>query len=381
MKALVGPPARDLRGPVGFLFVGLFATRAVPSPLIDKPAPAFSLADLHRPGRRVATSDFKRARSGSSTSGRRGASPAASSTRCSSSSRSRTWCRSSGSTTRTKDAEGRALARAARPHAVGRRADGRSRDRLGRLRRARDLRRRQGRRDPYKHIGPLSAEALQQTILPLVRRLQAVMSARTLARFAAALGALAGATARVSPRPTRRSSARLKRLETDLRCLVCQTTRRLERAARRGPAPRGARARGVGSKSDAGSAPSSSRATATSSSTSRRSRESTWLLWFRPFLLPAAVSPCGSPSLRRRRRAVPAGDDGRAVARRRGTGWTAVVGRADPPPADAAPIGLGRPPHFQILRTSPGSSPQLAHNGAAFAPRSAWIASTFPARA
>lgn len=45
---------------VGFLFVGLFRDpREVPSPLIDKPAPAFSLADLHRPGTRVATSDFK----------------------------------------------------------------------------------------------------------------------------------------------------------------------------------------------------------------------------------------------------------------------------------------------------------------------------------
>ena len=45
---------------VGFLFVGLYRDpREVPSPLIGKPAPAFSLADLREPGRKVATSDFK----------------------------------------------------------------------------------------------------------------------------------------------------------------------------------------------------------------------------------------------------------------------------------------------------------------------------------
>ena len=43
-----------------FLFVGLFRDpREVPSPLVDKPAPAFALADLHHPERQVATSDFK----------------------------------------------------------------------------------------------------------------------------------------------------------------------------------------------------------------------------------------------------------------------------------------------------------------------------------
>ena len=45
---------------LGFLFVGLFRDpREVPSPLIGKPAPQFSLAQLHRPERRLATADMR----------------------------------------------------------------------------------------------------------------------------------------------------------------------------------------------------------------------------------------------------------------------------------------------------------------------------------
>jgi cytochrome c biogenesis protein CcmG/thiol:disulfide interchange protein DsbE len=45
---------------VGFLFVGLFLNpREVPSPLIDKPAPAFSLSQLHEPGKTLGTPDMK----------------------------------------------------------------------------------------------------------------------------------------------------------------------------------------------------------------------------------------------------------------------------------------------------------------------------------
>jgi cytochrome c biogenesis protein CcmG/thiol:disulfide interchange protein DsbE len=45
---------------VAFLFVGLFRDpREVPSPLIGKPAPQFSLAKLHQPGERLATSDMR----------------------------------------------------------------------------------------------------------------------------------------------------------------------------------------------------------------------------------------------------------------------------------------------------------------------------------
>jgi cytochrome c biogenesis protein CcmG/thiol:disulfide interchange protein DsbE len=44
----------------GFLFAGLFRDpREVPSPLIGKPAPQFSLAELHHPGRSLATGDLR----------------------------------------------------------------------------------------------------------------------------------------------------------------------------------------------------------------------------------------------------------------------------------------------------------------------------------
>ncbi len=44
----------------GFLFVGLFRDpREIPSPLIDKPAPAFSLKQLHEPDKKLALADMK----------------------------------------------------------------------------------------------------------------------------------------------------------------------------------------------------------------------------------------------------------------------------------------------------------------------------------
>lgn len=44
---------------LAFLFVGLFRDpREVPSPLIGKPAPQFSLAKLHQPGERLTTADM-----------------------------------------------------------------------------------------------------------------------------------------------------------------------------------------------------------------------------------------------------------------------------------------------------------------------------------
>jgi len=44
----------------GFLFVGLFLNpREVPSPLIDKPAPAFTLNQLHRPDQKLGLDDMK----------------------------------------------------------------------------------------------------------------------------------------------------------------------------------------------------------------------------------------------------------------------------------------------------------------------------------
>ncbi len=44
----------------GFLYVGLYRDpREVPSPLIGKPAPAFSIAELHHPDRTLATTDMR----------------------------------------------------------------------------------------------------------------------------------------------------------------------------------------------------------------------------------------------------------------------------------------------------------------------------------
>jgi len=45
---------------VAFLWVGLYRDpREVPSPLVDKPAPAFTLAQLHEPGKKLSTDDMK----------------------------------------------------------------------------------------------------------------------------------------------------------------------------------------------------------------------------------------------------------------------------------------------------------------------------------
>jgi cytochrome c biogenesis protein CcmG/thiol:disulfide interchange protein DsbE len=45
---------------LGFLFVGLgLNPREVPSPLIDKPAPTFALASLQEPGRNLGSADMK----------------------------------------------------------------------------------------------------------------------------------------------------------------------------------------------------------------------------------------------------------------------------------------------------------------------------------
>ncbi len=43
-----------------FLFVGLWRDpREIPSPLIDKPAPTFKLTELHQPGKALGTDDMK----------------------------------------------------------------------------------------------------------------------------------------------------------------------------------------------------------------------------------------------------------------------------------------------------------------------------------
>ena len=159
---------------VAFLFVGLFRDpREVPSPLVDRPAPVFALEDLNRPGRTVATADFK----GQVWLLNVWAS----------------WCVSCrvehpllielaktkavpivGLNYKDKNAEGLAwLAQHGDPYTLSVvDADGRVGidwgvygvpetfvvDKTGLIR--------------YKHIGPVTAEALQDKILPLVRKLQ-----------------------------------------------------------------------------------------------------------------------------------------------------------------------------------------------------------------
>jgi cytochrome c biogenesis protein CcmG/thiol:disulfide interchange protein DsbE len=45
---------------VGFLYVGLFRDpREIPSPLVNKPAPPFRLAQLHDPSKQLGTDDLK----------------------------------------------------------------------------------------------------------------------------------------------------------------------------------------------------------------------------------------------------------------------------------------------------------------------------------
>ena len=74
----------------------------------------------------------------------------------------------------------------------------------------------------YKQIGPITPEALQQKILPLVRELQTMKrkhrGARADAACIAGLGHEDGAAGDRRIRSRRGS----KKLETELRCLVCQ---------------------------------------------------------------------------------------------------------------------------------------------------------------
>ena len=159
---------------LAFLFVGLFRDpREVPSPLIGKPAPAFSLARLHEPEARLSTQDMR----GQVWLLNVWAS----------------WCVSCrvehplllelskanvvpvvGLDYKDKPDEGKAwLAQQGDPYRVSvMDIDGRVGidwgvygvpetfviDKSGVIR--------------YKHIGPVTAQALQQTILPLVRELQ-----------------------------------------------------------------------------------------------------------------------------------------------------------------------------------------------------------------
>ena len=168
-------PARRLRRPGGFLFVGLWRDpREVPSPLIDKPAPPFTLAQLHEPAKKLGTADMKgqvwllnvwaswcvscreehpllvelaqgegRADHRPQLQGRAGDPASAGSRRTAIRTRRRS------STATAASASTAASTACPRPSSI---------DKSGTIR--------------YKQIGPITPEALEKKILPLVRELQ-----------------------------------------------------------------------------------------------------------------------------------------------------------------------------------------------------------------
>ena len=132
------------------------------------------------------------------------------------------------------------------------------------------------------------------------------MSARTLARFAAALALAAGA-ALAQPAADEAFEQRLKRLETDLRCLVCQNQTLADSNA---PLAEDLR-REVRELALAGKSDAEIRAFLVARYGDfvlyrPPVKESTWLLWFGPFLLLGGGLAVWLAIVRRRRRAVPA---------------------------------------------------------------------------
>ena len=183
--ALVASARRSSSCCSRFLWVGLSRDpREVPSPLIGKPAPAFTLAQLHEPAKTLGTADLQ----GQGVAAQRlGVVVRVLPRRASAagrSSRKANVVPIVGLNYKDKPDDGTRVARAARQsvHGVGRRPRRPRRHRLRRLRRAGDVRDRQDTASiRYKQIGPLTVEALQQKILPLVRELQKSMSARIVA--------------------------------------------------------------------------------------------------------------------------------------------------------------------------------------------------------
>lgn len=128
------------------------------------------------------------------------------------------------------------------------------------------------------------------------------MSARTLARFAAALALAAGA-ALAQPAADEAFEQRLKRLETDLRCLVCQNQTLADSNA---PLAEDLR-REVRELALAGKSDAEIRAFLVARYGDfvlyrPPVKESTWLLWFGPFLLLGGGIVAWLAIVRRRRR-------------------------------------------------------------------------------
>ena len=272
---------------VAFLFVGLFRDpREVPSPLVDRPAPAFALADLQpaRPDRR------DRGLQGPGLAAQRlgvvvrlvprRASAAASS------SRRRRPSRSSDSTTRTRTPK---ASRGSRSTAIPYTlsvvdADGRVGidwgvygvpetfvvDKAGLIR--------------YKHIGPVTAEALQRQDPAARAQAAAVVSASRALRCSPRRSPATRRARTARARPRVRGAPEAPRSRPALPRLPEPDARRLERAARRGPAPRGAHARVAGKSDDEIRAFLVARY---GDFVLYRPpvKGTTWLLWFGPFAL------------------------------------------------------------------------------------------------
>ena len=132
------------------------------------------------------------------------------------------------------------------------------------------------------------------------------MSARTLARFAAALALAAGA-ALAQPAADEAFEQRLKRLETDLRCLVCQNqTLADSNAPLAEDLRREVRELALAGKSDAEIRAFLVARYGDFVLYKPPVKESTWLLWFGPFLLLGGGLAVWLAIVRHRRRAVPA---------------------------------------------------------------------------
>ena len=136
------------------------------------------------------------------------------------------------------------------------------------------------------------------------------MSPWMLSRLAAALALAAGA-ALTQPATDQAFEARLKRLEADLRCLVCQNqTLADSNAPLAEDLRREVRALAVSGKSDAEIREFLVARYGDFVLYKPPVRESTWLLWFGPFLLLGGGVAAWLAIVRRRRRQEAAGDEG-----------------------------------------------------------------------
>ncbi len=136
------------------------------------------------------------------------------------------------------------------------------------------------------------------------------MSPGMLSRLAAALALAAGA-ALAQPATDQAFEARLKRLEADLRCLVCQNqTLADSNAPLAEDLRREVRALAVSGKSDAEIREFLVARYGDFVLYKPPVRESTWLLWFGPFLLLGGGVAAWLAIVRRRRRQEAAGDEG-----------------------------------------------------------------------